>query len=161
MNTAVNFKTFSLPWYLLTLCMCLFQTLLTNGIRQDVAFCIRFFSWAPCPQGSSMVYHGSDFHSFFFLANIPLTDVPLSGHVPWLEFLFLPRPGSFPIVLPLGLGVCPAMHLSGLAEGAPWHLFLSSDTCSQKGSAMSHGPRNRTVCSTAYTRDTVFAPGFL
>lgn len=66
-----------------------------------------------------MVYHGSDFHSFFFLANIPLMDVPLSGHVLWLEVLFLPRPGSFPIVLPLELGVCPAMHQSGLAEGAP------------------------------------------
>lgn len=66
-----------------------------------------------------MVYHGSDFHSFFFLANIPLVDVPLSAHVPWLEVLFLPRPGSFPTVLPLGLGVCPAMHLSGLAERSP------------------------------------------
>ena len=63
-----------------------------------------------------MVYHSSDFHSFFFLANIPLVDVPLPAHVPWLEVLFFPRPGSFPTVLSLGFRVCPAMHLSGLAE---------------------------------------------
>lgn len=34
-------------------------------------------------------------HSFFWLANIPLVDVPLSGCVPRADVLFLLRPGSF------------------------------------------------------------------